>query len=40
MLLLFLGIRNAWDIVTYIAVERVNQPSERNEQNEATEQLE
>jgi hypothetical protein len=33
-LLLFNGIRNAWDIVTYLAVERVSRQDERNETKE------
>jgi hypothetical protein len=33
-LLMFNGIRNAWDIVTYIAIERLPQQDERNETKE------
>jgi len=36
-LLLFLGIRNAWDIVTYLAVERVVPRDERKESMESKE---
>jgi hypothetical protein len=34
LLLLFMGIHNAWDIVTYVAVTRLNQQVERNENKE------
>lgn len=34
LLLLFMGIHNAWDIVTYVAVARLSQQDERNENKE------
>jgi len=33
LLLLFIGIHNAWDTVTYIAVERLQKPKESEEDN-------
>ena len=33
LLLLFIGIHNAWDTVTYIAVERLHKPNEPPEEN-------
>jgi hypothetical protein len=37
LLLLFIGIRNAWDIVTYIASARFTRQNEQNGQNEGEE---
>jgi len=34
LLLLFVGIHNAWDTVTYIAVEQVQKPQEREDGHE------
>jgi MFS family permease len=34
LLLLFVGIRNAWDLVTYIVIERLTPPDEDNERKE------
>jgi len=34
LLLLFIGIHNAWDTVTYVAVEQAQTPQEREDGNE------
>jgi hypothetical protein len=37
LLLLFVGIRNAWDVVTYIAVENFTQQNEQDKQDSSDE---
>jgi hypothetical protein len=36
LLLLLVGIRNAWDMVTFLAVERAHSEKESTEQRKAT----